>query len=96
MSEKLTGDYRKFSDKKYLYHWDLPEDEDLIVTIDHISYEKLENKKKGTAEQKLVLHFVENVKPLALNKREPKQDYSGSRLEQGRGLGWKADSTLYC
>lgn len=47
MSEKLTGDYRKFSDKKYLYHWDLPEDEDLIVTIDYISYEKLENKRRG-------------------------------------------------
>ena len=70
MADRLTGDYRKYSDKKYLYHWDLPEDEDLIVTIGHIGYEKLENKKKGTAEQKLVLHFVEDVKPLALNKKE--------------------------
>ena len=71
MSSRLTGDYRKYSDKKYLYHWDLPEDEDLIVTIDHIEQETLENKKKNTTEKKLVLYFAENgVKPLALNKKE--------------------------
>ena len=71
MSNRLTGDYRKYSDKKYLCHWDLPEGEDLIVTIDHIEQETLENKKKNTTEKKLVLYFAENgVKPLALNKKE--------------------------
>ena len=71
MSERLTGDYRKYSDKKYLYHWDLPEGEDLVVTIDRIEQETLENKKKNTTEKKLVLYFEEKgVKPLALNKKE--------------------------
>lgn len=71
MSERLTGDYRKFSDKRFLYHWDLPEDEDLVVTIDHIEQETLENKKKNTTERKLVLYFKESgIKPLALNKKE--------------------------
>ena len=70
MATMLTGDYRKYGDKKYLYHWDLPEGEDLVVTIDHIEYETLENKRKGTTEKKLVLHFAEDVKPLALNKKE--------------------------
>ena len=59
MTEKLTGDYRKYSDKRYLYHWDISDKEDTIVTIDHIAME-----------QKLVLHFKEDVKPLALNKKE--------------------------
>ena len=82
MSEKLSGDYRKYSDKKYLYHWDLPEGEDLVVTIDHIEREKLENKKKGSTDVKLVLYFKEDVKPLALNKKEnPERIYKavGSR-----------------
>ena len=70
MSEKLTGDYRKYSDKKYLYHWDISDKEDTVVTIDRIERETLENKKKNTTEQKLVLYFKEPVKPLALNKKE--------------------------
>ena len=71
MAEKLTGDYRKYSDKKYLYHWDISDKTDTIVTIDRIEKETLENKKKGTSEQKLVLYFREpKVKPLALNKKE--------------------------
>ena len=69
MSEKLTGDYRKYSDKKYLYHWDISDKEDTVVTIDRIERETLENKKKNTTEQKLVLYFKEPVKPLALNKK---------------------------
>lgn len=70
MSERLTGDYRKYADKKYIYHWDIPEDEDTVVTIDHIELETLENKKKNTQETKLVLYFKEPIKPLALNKKE--------------------------
>ena len=71
MTEKLTGDYRKYSDKKYLYHWDISDKEDTVVTIDRIERETLENKKKGTTEQKLVLYFKEaGIKPLALNKKE--------------------------
>lgn len=70
MSERLSGDYRKYADKKYLYHWDISEAEDTVVTIDHIELETIENKKKNTKESKLVLYFKEPIKPLALNKKE--------------------------
>lgn len=70
------GDYRKYADKKYLHHYDLPEGEDLIVTIARIENEVLENKMKGTSEAKLVLYFEEDVKPLALNKKVNPQSIS--------------------
>lgn len=64
------GDYRAYNkDKKYLHHYDLPEKDDLVVTIVNIENERLENKMKGTSEDKLVLYFKEDVKPLALNRR---------------------------
>lgn len=63
------GSYRKYNDKKWLYHYDLDPNEDTIVTISDIKYEVLENKQKGTEEWKLVLYFAEDVKPLALNKQ---------------------------
>lgn len=64
------GDYRTYNtDKKYLHHYDLPDNEDLVVTIANIENELLENKNKGTSEAKLVLYFEEDVKPLALNKQ---------------------------
>lgn len=73
MAERLTkwegGSYRKYNDKKWLYHYDLDPNEDTIVTISNIEYEVLENKQKGTSERKLVLYFAEDVKPLALNKQ---------------------------
>lgn len=31
---ELKGDYRKFMDKSYLGAWDVPDDGDLILTID--------------------------------------------------------------
>lgn len=69
VKEWTGGDYRKYNDKKYLHHYDLPQGEDLIVTIADIKNELLENKLKGTSEVKLVLYFAEDVKPLALNKK---------------------------
>ena len=72
MADKIPytgGDYRKYNDKKYLHHYDLPEGEDLVVTISKVDTELLENKMKNTQETKLVLYFEEDVKPLALNKK---------------------------
>ena len=71
MAEKIPftgGDYRRYNDKKYLHHYDLPNGEDLVVTIERIDTELLENKKKNTQETRLVLYFAEDVKPLALNR----------------------------
>lgn len=65
MSEKLTGDYRKFMDKNYLGSWDIPEGEDLILTIASVERDEVQNQQGK--EVKLTLHFVEDYKPLIMN-----------------------------
>lgn len=69
MSEEwLSGDYRKDNDKPFLGHWDLPDDGDMIVTIEGVKKEEVKN--QHGSEMKQVLHFVEDgVKPLILNKK---------------------------
>lgn len=62
---ELTGDYRKFMDKNYLGAWDIPEDEDLILTIKKVDQDEVKNE-RGTQE-KLTVHFVEDYKPLIMN-----------------------------
>ena len=63
---ELRGDYRKFMDKNYLGSWDVPDGEDLVLTIDHCEQNDVQNE-RGT-EKKLVLHFKEkNYKPMILN-----------------------------
>ena len=68
MSEYLSGDYRIDNDKPYLHHYDLPKDHDLIVTIAGVKKEKLKMA-NGKEEDKQVLYFIEDVKPLVLNKK---------------------------
>lgn len=66
MSERLKGDFRKFMDKNYLGSWDVPDDSDLILTIDHV--ERNEVKNERGSERKLVLHFRErDYKPMIMN-----------------------------
>lgn len=65
MSEKLSGDFRKFMDKNFLGAWDVPEDGELVLTIDHVAREEVKNE-KGT-KVKLTLHFKENYKPMVCN-----------------------------
>lgn len=105
-NEWKGGDYRRYNDKKYLHHYDLPSGEDLIVTIKSISVETLENKKKNSTEKKLVLHFIEDVKPLALNKEvNPKsiskalgtamtEEWIGGRISLYVGVEPRADDGL--
>ena len=69
MAERLTGDYRKYLDKNYLGAWDIPEDGDLILTIDHAERNEIQNERGK--EKKSVLYFVEDYKPLILNKVNP-------------------------
>lgn len=69
MAEKLTGDYRKYLDKNYLGAWDVPEDGDLILTIDHAERNEVQNERGK--ETKTVLYFVEGYKPMILNKVNP-------------------------
>lgn len=65
MSEWLEGDYRKDLNKEYLGHWDLPEGEDMVVTIQGVKLGTVRN--QHGSETKPILHFVENIKPLVLN-----------------------------
>ena len=57
MSDRLTGDFRKFMDKSFLGAWDVPDGSDLVLTIDHA--ERNEVKNDRGSEKKLVLHFKE-------------------------------------
>lgn len=66
MSERLTGDFRKFMDKSFLGSWDVPDNGDLILTIDHVSRDDVQNEKGK--EKKFTLHFKERgYKPMICN-----------------------------
>lgn len=65
MSGKLTGDYRKYMDKNYLGSWDIPEGEDLILTISNVEQDDVKN--ESGSERKLTIHFAEDYKPLIMN-----------------------------
>ena len=67
---ELTGDYRKFMDKNYLGAWDVPDEGDLVLTIDRAARDDVKNE-RGT-ERKLTLHFVEDYKPMILNATNAK------------------------
>ena len=65
MAEKLKGDYRKFMDKNFLGSWDIPDEDDLILTIASVEQNEVQNQQGK--EIKLTLHFVEDYKPLIMN-----------------------------
>lgn len=67
---ELTGDYRKFMDKNYLGSWDVPDGEDLVLTIDKAARDDVKNERGS--EKKLTLHFVEDYKPMILNATNSK------------------------
>ena len=70
MAKELTGDYRRFMDKNYLGAWDVPDEGDLILTIDRAARDDVKND-RGT-ERKLTIHFVEDYKPMILNATNAK------------------------
>ena len=67
MTEKLTGVYQKTLDKTYLGHWDVPEDGDLIVTIDHFEKNEIKSGPSAAAEKKHICYF-RDAKPMVVNK----------------------------
>ena len=86
---ELRGDYRKFMDKNYLGSWDVPDGDDLILTIDKAARDDVKNERGS--EKKLTLHFVEDYKPMILNTTNSKaiseavgstkvEDWSGKRV----------------
>ena len=71
MSEKLTGDFRKFMNKSFLGSWDVPDGSDLILTIDHVARDDVQNEKGR--EKKMTLHFKEReFKPMICNMTNAK------------------------
>ena len=71
MSEKLSGDFRKFMDKSFLGAWDLDEKNDTVLTIDHVQRDEVKNDRGS--EKKMTLHFVENgYKPMICNTTNAK------------------------
>ena len=86
---ELKGDYRKFMDKNYLGSWDVPDGEDLVLTVDKAARDDVKNERGS--EKKLTLHFVEDYKPMILNATNSKaiseavgstkvEDWSGKRV----------------
>lgn len=86
---ELKGDYRKFMDKNYLGAWDVPDSDDLVLTIDHVARDDVKNERGS--EKKLTLHFVESYKPMILNATNSKnisaahgstkvEDWAGKRV----------------
>lgn len=67
MSEKLKGVYQKTLDKTYLGHWDVPEDGDLVLTIDHFEKNEIKSGPTAAAEKKHICYF-KNAKPMVVNK----------------------------
>ena len=54
--------------KNYLGHWDLPEENDLILTIESAQWEEVKNPIIKKSEAKRVIRFKEKVKPLICNQ----------------------------
>ena len=104
MSEWLSGDFRKDLNKEYLGHWDLPEGEDLIVTIEGVKMGTVRNQRGS--ETKPILHFQEEgVKPLILNVVNQKsitkavgspkrENWRGKKIALFEGREPKADDGL--
>ena len=83
---ELKGDYRKFMDKNYLGSWDVPDGEDLILTIDHAARDDVKNERGS--ERKLTIHFVEDYKPMILNATNSKNisaAYGSTKVEDWAG-----------
>lgn len=71
MSERITGDFRKFMDKNFLGSWDVPASGDLILTIDHAARDDVQNDRGR--EKKLTIHFKEDgFKPMICNTTNAK------------------------
>lgn len=83
MSEKLTGDFRKFMDKSFLGSWDVPDGSDLILTIDYVARDDVQNDRGK--EKKLTLHFRErDYKPMICNTTNAKaisKAYGSTKVE---------------
>lgn len=54
--------------KNYLGHWDLPEGNDVVLTIKSAQWEEVKNPITQTSEAKRVIRFKEDYKPFICNE----------------------------
>lgn len=87
MSERLTGDYRKYMGKSFLGSWDVPESGDLVLTIDRVQRDEVQN--DSGKEKKLTIHFRErDYKPMICNTTNAKaisKAYGSTLVEKWEG-----------
>lgn len=82
MGERLKGDFRKFMDKSFLGAWDVPDNSDLVLTVDYAARDEVQNDRGR--EKKLTIHFKENYKPMICNTTNAKaisKAYNSTRVE---------------
>lgn len=82
MSERLKGDFRKFMDKSFLGAWDVPDNSDLVLTVDYAARDEVQNDRGR--EKKLTIHFKEDYKPMICNTTNAKaisKAYNSTRVE---------------
>lgn len=63
---QVTGHWKKLFDPNFLGSWDL-EENDLIVTVKSVTFEKMHDVQNKTEIEKPVINFLEDVKPFVLN-----------------------------
>lgn len=82
MGERLKGDFRKFMDKSFLGAWDVPDNSDLVLTVDYAARDEVQNDRGR--ERKLTIHFKEDYKPMICNTTNAKaisKAYNSTRVE---------------
>ena len=82
MGERLKGDFRKFMDKNFLGAWDVPDNSDLVLTVDYAARDEVQNDRGR--EKKLTIHFKEDYKPMICNTTNAKaisKAYNSTRVE---------------
>lgn len=82
MAERLKGDFRKFMDKNFLGAWDVPDNSDLVLTVDYAARDEVQNDRGR--EKKLTIHFKEDYKPMICNTTNAKaisKAYNSTKVE---------------
>jgi len=70
MTEQLTH-FKKLQNPDYLGSYELPNGEDMILTIKSVAKEMITGT-GGKKEEKMVIHFLESVKPMICNRTNAK------------------------
>ena len=92
MESRLKTHWVQSPDKNYLGHWDLPENGDLILTIESAEWKEVENPRKKKGEDndfKRVIEFVEDAKPLICNQTNAESIFKATGIkymEDSKGL----------